>query len=91
MKEQFKEFVKKNPILIKYVDSNEMPRKYYLLNDRIDKTLNELKKKMNNRTKKKLDLLCEDHLELILIESEEAFIQGFSLATQLLSEAFNQK
>jgi len=74
-----------------YVDSNEMPRKYYLLNDRIDKTLNELKKKMNNRTKKKLDLLCEDHLELILIESEEAFIQGFSLATQLLSEAFNQK
>ena len=74
-----------------YVDSNEMPRKYYLLNDRIDKTLNELKKKMNNRTKKKLDLLCEDHLELILIESEEAFTQGFSLATQLLSEAFNQK
>ena len=34
---------------------------------------------------------CEDHLELILIESEEAFIQGFSLATQLLSVAFNQK
>lgn len=74
-----------------YVESNEIPRKCYLLNDRIDKTLNELKKMMNNRTKKKLDLLCEDHLELILIESEEAFIQGFSLATQLLSEAFNQK
>lgn len=74
-----------------YVTSNEMPRKCYLLNDRIDKTLTELKKKMNKKTKKKLDLLCEDHLELNLIESEEAFIQGFSLATKLLSEVFNQK
>ena len=74
-----------------YVESSEMTRKCYLLNDRIDKTLNELKRKMNKKTKKKLDLLCEDHLELNLIESEEAFIQGFSFATQLLSEAFNQK
>lgn len=53
-----------------YVETNEMPRKCYLLNDRIDKTLNELKKKMNKRTRKKLDLLCEEHLELNLIESE---------------------
>ena len=74
-----------------FVESKEMPRKCYILNDRIDKTLNEIKRKMNKRTKKKLDLLCEDHLELNLIESEEAFIQGFSLATQLLSQAFNQK
>lgn len=74
-----------------YVESNEMPRKCYLLNDRIDKTITELKRKMNKKTKKKLDLLCEDQLDLSLIESEEAFIQGFSLATQLLSEAFNQK
>ena len=34
MKEQFKEFVKKNPILIKYVDSNEMSwQKFYEMYD----------------------------------------------------------
>lgn len=34
MKEQFKEFVKKNPILIKYVDSNEMTwQKFYEMYD----------------------------------------------------------
>lgn len=74
-----------------YVESGEMPRKCYLLNDRIDKTITELKRKMKKRNKKKLDLLCEDHIELNLIETEEAFIRGFSFATQLLSEAFSQK
>jgi len=34
VKEQFKEFVKKNPILIKYVDSNEMTwQKFYEMYD----------------------------------------------------------
>lgn len=74
-----------------FIDSCEMPRKCYLLNDRADATLKELKRKMNKKSKKKLDLLCKDYLEIKLIETEEAFIQGFSLATQILSEAFNQK
>ena len=34
MKEQFKQFVKKNPILIKYIDSNEMTwQKFYEIFD----------------------------------------------------------
>ena len=34
MKEQFKSFVRKNPILVKYVDSNEMTwQKFYEMYD----------------------------------------------------------
>ncbi len=78
-------------LFINFVGYGEMPRKCHLLNDRIDTTTKQLKSKMNRKTKKKLEQLCNDYEEVKLIEAEETFIRGFSFAVQLLSEAFSSK
>lgn len=72
--------------------SSEMPRKYHLLNDRIDKMQEELKHKLKkNKDKKKLDKLLDTFLEASVIECDENFADGFALATILLAEAFTRK
>ena len=78
-------------LYINYVGHGAMPRRYYLLNNRIDKNITELKKIMYKKNKKKLDKLCDDFTQMNIIECDESFIDGFSFAVQLLSEAFNRK
>lgn len=59
MKEQFKEFVKKNPILIKYVDSNEMTwQKFYEMYDLYgdDNSVWDKYLETNNKTKSISDI-----------------------------------
>lgn len=78
-------------LYINYVSGSQLPRKYYLLFERVETTTKQLKRIMNKKNKKKLEKLCDDYEEIISIESDEAFVDGFSFAVQLLTEAFNRK
>ena len=61
-----------------------MPRKYYLLNERIDTIQKELKYKLNKeKDKKKIDTLIETMMETTSMENDEQFVSGFVLATRI--------
>lgn len=69
-----------------------MPRRYYLLNDRIDTTQKLLKRKLYNKNdREKFDKLIDMLMETNRFENEEQFITGFVLATQIMAEVFSYK
>ena len=73
-------------------DLGTMPRKYYLLNDRIDYTQKILKQKLHKKKdKKKVDDLIDMFMEASSMESNEQFVAGFVFATQLMAEVFSYK
>lgn len=74
-----------------FVGSGDKTRKYYLLNDRIEEITKELQRKLKNKYKGKIEMLCNDYQEINLIDTEQAFTRGFAFAVQLLSEAFAEK
>ena len=74
-----------------FVGSSELTRKYHLLVERADDTAKQLRKVMNKKNKKKLERLCDDYEEIISLEVDNAFCDGFAFATQLLSEAYTRK
>lgn len=78
-------------LYINFIQSSEQPRRYYLLFERIDKNTKELKNVINKRNKKKLKQICDDYDEIASFEAENAFIDGFSFAVQLMSEAYARK
>ena len=69
-----------------------MPRKYYLLNERIDTIQRELKYKLNKeKDKKKLDKLIETMMETTSMENDDQFVSGFVLATRIMAEVLTYK
>lgn len=74
-----------------FVESSELPRKYHLLCDRISANTKDLKKVMKKKHIKKLEMIVEDYEEIITITTDNAFIDGFSFAVQLMSEAYGHK
>lgn len=72
-----------------------MPRKYHALEDRIEEMKADIIKKQHPKKKKKiakmLDTIFDDFLEMNCIEDDEYFRYGFSLAVQIMSEAFTQR
>lgn len=69
-----------------------MPKKYYLLNDRIDIIQKQLKQKLRNKKdKKKVDELINTIMKTSTFESDEQFVSGFILATQIMAEALTYK
>lgn len=74
-----------------FVESSELPHKCHLLYDRISTNTKDLKKIMCKKYKKKLERLCEDYEEINTIEVDNAFVDGFSFAVQLMSEAYAHK
>lgn len=74
-----------------FARGSDPSRRNYLLNDRIDFTIKELNKMMNKKQKKKFERLCDDYEKINSEDTERAFIDGFSLAVQLLSEAYAHK
>ena len=69
-----------------------MPKKYYLLNDRIDIIQKQLKQKLRNKKdKKKVDELINTIMKTSTFESDEQFVSGFILATQIMAEALTHK
>ena len=78
-------------LYVNFVGTSEYPRRYHLLNGRIDEVTRELNNKMNPKLKKKLKRLCDDYEEVYSIGTEEAFISGFSFAIHLMTEAYAHK
>ena len=78
-------------LYINYVGTGENSRKCYLLFDRIEHSQKDLMQILHKKNRKKLEQICEDFEERKCIETEEAFIRGFSFAVQLLGEAYSKK
>lgn len=74
-----------------FVESSELPRKYHLLCDRISANDKDLKKIIKKKHRKKLEMIIEDYEEIISITTDNAFVDGFSFAVQLMSEAYVHK
>lgn len=74
-----------------FVESSELPRKYHLLCDRISANDKDLKKIIKKKHRKKLEMIIEDYEEIISITTDNAFVDGFSFAVQLMSEAYGHK
>lgn len=73
-------------------ESVAMPRKYYLLNNKIDIMQKELRQNLNNkRDKKKFDKLIDALMEVGTFESDGQFVSGFVLATHIMAEALTYK
>ncbi len=72
-----------------------MPHKYYALGNRIEETRTKIINKQNpknrNKIEKLLESICSDYEEMNTIEDDKYFSYGFSLAVQLMSEAFSLK
>lgn len=69
-----------------------MPRKYFILNDKIEELQKQLKKKLHNKKdKKKIDKLLDMLMETNSMECDEHFVSGFVLATRIMSEVLNYK
>ena len=87
---------KKICCLSELFDSNlGMPHKYYALGGRIEETRDKIVKaqppKKRNKINKLLLSLCNDYEEMNCIDADKHFEYGFSLAVQLMSEAFSVK
>lgn len=78
-------------LYVNFVQGSAQSRKYYLLLERIDTDTQQLKRVMNNKNKKKLQRICNDYDEIITLEADNAFAEGFSFAVQLMSEAYAHK
>ena len=74
-----------------FVEGSEPSHRCHLLYERIDDNTKSLKKSINKRNKKKLDMICNDYEATNTMEVEEAFADGFSFAVKLLSEAYAHK
>ena len=76
-----------------YVDGpSTMPRKYFLLNDRIEVLHTQLRQKLKSKKdKKKLDKLVDMLSQTSSMECDEQFVSGFVLATRIMSEVLNYK
>ena len=59
------------------------------LSEYLDKHFSDLSKKLDDRDKEILQKYKDCYDELLLTECENAFAQGFSLATRLVTEALN--
>lgn len=57
-------------LCINYVSGcGELPRRYYLLNDKIDIMQKELKSKLSKKDTKKLDKLCDTFLDINIMQT----------------------
>ena len=80
-----------NQLYYNFVECTELSSRGQLLNDRIESTTKELKKRLNKNGKRKLEQIVNDYNEVSLMEVDNAFKDGFSFAVKLLSEAYSHK
>lgn len=80
-----------NMLYREFVKGSEPSRRWYLLNERVDTTIKELNKMMSKKQKKKFERLCDDYEKINSEDTERAFVDGFSFAIQLMSEAYAHK
>lgn len=71
-----------------FVEESEPPRKYYVILESIDANTEQLKRILNKKNKKRLQIICDNYEKISAIESDIAFTDGFTLGVQLMSEAY---
>lgn len=70
----------------------KMPPKYYNASKKVDKLKEELKTQLNSSNGKELlESLGNAYIDMSSIDSEQSFIDGFSFAARIISEAFLQE
>ena len=74
-----------------FVEGGEPPHLCHLLYERIDTTKTELNSILYKNNRKKLERICNDFEEINLMETDRAFVDGFSFAVKLMAEAFSHK
>ena len=62
-----------------------------MLVEQIDNATQQLKKSINNKSKQKLQEICDDYDEMCALEAENAFSEGVILGVQLMSEAYARR
>lgn len=73
------------------IDEISMPKKYYDIGDEIEKMKNEIANQLPKEYVEKLDEMCQAFFDMGIIDSEESFVAGYSVATQITAEAFTTK
>lgn len=71
-----------------FVEESEPPREYYVILESIDANTEQLKRILNKKNKKRLQMICDNYEKVSAIESDIAFADGFNLGVQLMSEAY---
>lgn len=76
-----------------YSVDSKVPVHYITYGDKIEQLRKEIVKSQKSKNarkniRKKVDAICDSYEEMNGIDVEKYFILGFSLATQILSEAF---
>ena len=73
------------------LEDMQMPKDYYRAGKKVDKLKEELKKHIESTNANELiESLENAYLDMSSIDSEQSFVNGFSFATKLVSEAFLQ-
>lgn len=70
------------------IDEITMPKKYYDIGDKIEKMKKEIAEQLPEKYVEKLDEMCQAFFDMGIIDSEESFVAGYSVATQITAEAF---
>lgn len=73
------------------IDEISMPKKYYDIGDEIEKMKKEIAEQLPKEYVEKLDEMCQAFFDMGIIDSEESFVAGYSVATQITAEAFTTK
>ena len=71
------------------LEDMQMPKDYYIISRKVDDLKEDLKKHIeSSKANELIESLENAYLDMSSIDSEQSFVDGFSLATKLVSEAF---
>lgn len=71
------------------LEDMQMPKDYYIISRKVDDLKEDLKKHIeSSKANELIETLENAYLDMSGIDSEQSFVDGFSLATKLVSEAF---
>lgn len=74
------------------LEDMQMPKDYYRISRKVDDLKENLKKHIETpKANELIETLENAYLDMSSIDSEQSFVDGFSLATKLVSEAFLQR
>lgn len=73
------------------IDEITMPKKYYDIGDKIEKMKKEIAEHLPEKYVEMLEEMCQAFFDMGIIDSEESFVAGYSVATQITAEAFTTR
>lgn len=74
------------------LEDMKMPKKYYKVSQRVDKLRKDIKMHFDSSDAETLlEQLGNAYIDMNCIDSEQSFVDGFCLATRIVTEAFLQE